>query len=160
MPYSVPGKSNHLLPRANFQRLAPLRMDIYADPDSPNIIATFELPGVKTSDVSISVNKETLIIQGERLNRYRSNPRHPSLRGVLQGNANEKSSARFSPYRELRYGHFHRKLRLPSDAEVSGITATLADGLLTVSWPRSPLHQQVEHAGHPTSSVRSEPVSN
>ncbi|KAJ7706774.1 HSP20-like chaperone [Mycena rosella] len=120
------------------------RMEVYDDPDSLNILATFELPGVKVSDISISVKPEGLEIRGQRLSRCRGNhPRHPSAHGPSESQTSEmdgsiRSNNRFFPYRELRYGRFYRRLRLPSGANILCITAHLADGLLTVSVPRSP----------------------
>ncbi|KAJ7507222.1 hypothetical protein B0H11DRAFT_1903189 [Mycena galericulata] len=57
------------------------RMEVYDDPSSPNTIATFEIPGVKIADISISVKQGMLMIQGVRRPRYTSDRRHPSLRG-------------------------------------------------------------------------------
>ncbi|KAJ6531061.1 hypothetical protein B0H19DRAFT_1327052 [Mycena capillaripes] len=42
-------------------------MDLYDNPDSRSIVATFELPGVKIEDTSITVNQGILVIQGQRL---------------------------------------------------------------------------------------------
>ncbi|KAJ7130223.1 HSP20-like chaperone [Mycena epipterygia] len=154
------------------------RMEVYDDPDSPNVIATFELPGVKISDLSISVKQGVLVIQGERRPRYRSNRTHPSLRGQSQTEARDmdvdsaqasqaraQADARFFPFEELRYGSFHRSLRLPAGADTSCINASLSDGLLTVSWPRSPVGTKMDQSPiserssveRPTSSVRAEP---
>ncbi|KAJ6588382.1 hypothetical protein B0H19DRAFT_882990, partial [Mycena capillaripes] len=112
------------------------RMEVYNDPDSPNIVATFELPGVKNADITIAVKQGVLLLQGERRPRYRRN-RHPSVR----------AHARMFPFEELRYGEFRRAVRLPPGVDVtvltllypqnSCISASLSDGLLTVSWPRS-----------------------
>ncbi|KAJ7231662.1 hypothetical protein C8J57DRAFT_1580641 [Mycena rebaudengoi] len=121
------------------------RMDVYDDPDSPTIVATFELPGVvKRDDVSISAKDGALIVQGQRLPRYRSSTRtHPSLHGRPQPEATDMdvdsdANARFFPFQELRYGSFARRLQLPLGANTRHTTASLSDGLLTVSWPRSP----------------------
>ncbi|KAJ7151454.1 hypothetical protein C8R43DRAFT_1005244 [Mycena crocata] len=162
------------------------RMELYNNPDSPNIIATFEIPGVKIADLSISVKAGNLLIQGDRRPRYRSNRTHPSLRGQqtesgdmdvdsgtqatqAQAQADAEAEARFFPSQELRYGSFRRALRLPAGVDTSCISASLSDGLLTVSWPRSPVAMnQADQpsistitAGHsierPTSSVRAEP---
>ncbi|KAJ7747911.1 HSP20-like chaperone [Mycena maculata] len=157
------------------------RMEVYNDPDSPTIIATFELPGVKISDLSISVKQGMLLIQGVRNPRYTSDRRHPSLRTYPQAEggemdidtidtpqASQARDARYFPFQELRYGSFRRALRLPTGVDTSCITASLSDGLLTVSWPRSPVIKQsdqnismisAEHSAveRPTSSVRAEP---
>ncbi|KAJ7481533.1 HSP20-like chaperone [Mycena latifolia] len=154
------------------------RMEVYNDPDSPNIVATFELPGVKISDVSISVRQGMLLIQGDRRPRYRSRA-HPSVRGYPQAEtadmdvdssqssqARVQADARFFPYQELRYGSFRRAIRLPPGADTSCINASLSDGLLTVSWPRSPAGpkqmepsaiQEPSSLERPTSSVRADP---
>ncbi|KAJ6526213.1 hypothetical protein DFH09DRAFT_936347 [Mycena vulgaris] len=149
------------------------RMEIHDDPDSRNTVATFEVPGVKVSDLCIALKPGELEIRGERLARHRANPRrHPSLRGPSQitevnavpSRTEAESITRFFPYRELRYGSFYRRLRLPSDADISCLTATLSDGLLTVSWPRSPSSDRFtlaetadSHVERETSSVRSDP---
>lgn len=158
------------------------RMELYDDPDSPNIVATFELPGVKISDLSISVKQGVLLLHGERRARYIPH-RHPSVRGQSQAEAGDmdvdstttsetarQARARLFPYEELRYGQFRRAIRLPQGADNSCISASLSDGLLTVSWPRSPLSakqidestrassQQTPSVERPTSSVRAEPL--
>ncbi|KAJ6591042.1 HSP20-like chaperone [Mycena vulgaris] len=155
------------------------RMEVFNDPDSPNIIATFELPGVKISDLTISVRQGMLLLQGTRHARYPLNRTHPSLRGNPQaetGDMDVDSSqtsqaspedAQLFPRQELRYGPFRRALHLPAGVDTSCITASLSDGLLTVSWPRSPAaatkqtqpspvpeHSSVQR---PTSSVRADP---
>ncbi|KAJ7028728.1 HSP20-like chaperone [Mycena alexandri] len=150
------------------------RMEVYNDPDSPNIIATFEVPGVKITDLTISVKQGHLLIQGERHPKYRAR-RHPSVRGLRETSAGEMDvdsqpsapnsvNARFFPYEELRYGAFARRLRLPPGVDTSCIGASLSDGLLTVSWPRSPpATRQADDSSmatsieRPTSSVRAEP---
>ncbi|KAJ7137959.1 HSP20-like chaperone [Mycena epipterygia] len=149
------------------------RLEIYDDPESQNIVATFELPGVKISDLTISVQQENLEIRGQRLSRYGLNRRrHPSLSELsladaVPAGADAESNIRFFPCRELRYGAFYRKLRLPSGADVSCISASLSDGLLTVSWPRAPLREPISSSPRvlaadsfmtrATSSVRSGP---
>ncbi|KAJ7683344.1 hypothetical protein B0H17DRAFT_890454, partial [Mycena rosella] len=95
------------------------RMDIFDNPASRGVVATFEVPGVKVSDISVSVSQGTLLLQ---------NPQ-----------ANGLSSAHLFPCQELRYGTFRRAIPLPSGTTVSPIAqcAILAEGLLTVAWPRS-----------------------
>jgi HSP20 family protein len=106
------------------------RMELYDDPDSPNIVATFELPGVKISDLSISVKQGVLLLHGERRARYIPH-RHPSVRGQSQTEAGDmdvdspttseaarQARARLFPYEELRYGQFRRAIRLPQGADL------------------------------------------
>jgi HSP20 family molecular chaperone IbpA len=102
-------------------------MDVYDHPDSQNIIATFELPGVKITDLSISVKQGILVIRGQRPCRYRPYRQHPSLRGLSQVDAADtptsrgqaECNTRFFPLRELRYGYFYRRFRLPQGIDVS-----------------------------------------
>ncbi|KAJ7481029.1 hypothetical protein B0H11DRAFT_2232950 [Mycena galericulata] len=153
------------------------RMELYDDPDSENVIATFELPGVRIPDLSIFIKQGMLVIRGQRLCRYRLTRRHPSLPAAPQVDGVDatvpraETSIRFFPYRELRYGHFFRRLRLPSGTDLSCITASLSDGLLTVTWPRGsscqlqqtskPSATAMKHLDStselPTSCVRSAP---
>ncbi|KAJ7766608.1 HSP20-like chaperone [Mycena metata] len=120
------------------------RMDVCDDLESGTTIATFEVPGVKISELSISVKQGILLVWGQRLSQHRSSRLHPSLRGLISpendtdsSSAHGDSSNRRWTCRELRYGSFYRKLRLPPGIELSCITANLCDGLLTVRWPRS-----------------------
>ncbi|KAJ7029413.1 HSP20-like chaperone, partial [Mycena alexandri] len=138
------GKSKIQSSRSPSIKLLPLlRMDMYDDPDSSTIITTFELPGVKISELSISVKQGILVVWGQRLCRYRSRRLHPSLRSMSPENVTNSSPARgdnsnrYWPCKEIRYGSFYRRLRLPPGIEFSCITANLSDGLLTVRWPRS-----------------------
>ncbi|KAJ7154313.1 hypothetical protein C8R43DRAFT_885105, partial [Mycena crocata] len=130
------------------------RMDLYDHPDSPKIMAIFELPGVKIADLLIAVKAGKLSVQGHRCARYLANRIHPSLQvqhSDLESNSvdapsdtqNTPSQAGAHTYsevelfrQEIRYGPFFRSVRLPSEIDSSRISASLCDGLLTVSWPR------------------------
>ncbi|KAJ7704361.1 HSP20-like chaperone, partial [Mycena rosella] len=96
------------------------RMELYDDPDSPDIVATFELPGIKTSDLSITVRQGMLSMDVD----------------ASQSAQTRKPEARHFPVHELRYGPFRRVVQLPTNADTSCINASLSDGMLSVSWPR------------------------
>ncbi|KAJ7193791.1 hypothetical protein GGX14DRAFT_587584 [Mycena pura] len=133
------------------------RMEVFDDPAAPTVVATFELPGVKSADLSIGVKDDVLVVRGQRACRHAYgrrlpvNRRHPSLRGLAQANdadadqedhdaqalARRAEYTKLFPWRELRYGYFRRSVRLPRGVNGSCITATLADGLLVVRWPRA-----------------------
>ncbi|KAJ7852286.1 HSP20-like chaperone [Mycena leptocephala] len=128
------------------------RMEVYDDPDSPNIVATFELPGVPIREIKISVKQGVLMIYGERHARYSPMAvanRHPSVRAapsrpaeagamdVDRDSAAEDAHAKLFPVEELRYGRFQRAIRLPAGVDASCINASISDGLLTVIWPRT-----------------------
>ncbi|KAJ7788917.1 HSP20-like chaperone, partial [Mycena olivaceomarginata] len=118
------------------------RAEIFDDPDHPNIEATFEVPGVNSSDIYIFVQGTILVIQGHRVPRHRrdikcSHPRGLSIRRT--GVAVE----------EFHYGKFYRAIRLPVGTAAESIRAGLSDGLLTISWPRQSTHQLISPLGTP-----------
>ncbi|EPQ51917.1 HSP20-like chaperone [Gloeophyllum trabeum ATCC 11539] len=94
------------------------RMELRDTPGSPNLVATFELPGMKREEIGIEVRPGSLVVSGER--------KPP-----------ETNDATTFPIDELKYGPFHRALPLPRGVDASQITASMNDGLLVVSWPRS-----------------------
>lgn len=79
-----------------------------------------EIPGVDEKDLKIEVEKNTMIIRGEK--------------------KQEKEEKKKSYYRQERfYGSFRRILSLPEDADQDGIKATFKQGVLTVTLPRKVL---------------------
>ena len=74
-----------------------------------------ELPGIKREDIDVEVGNRELSITGE----YKEHERE----GVL------RRSTR-------RTGHFQCQALLPTDVRAEDITATLADGVLTVTVPK------------------------
>ena len=78
---------------------------------------TVEVPGVDENDLKIEVEKNTMIIRGEK--------------------RQEKEEKKKSYYRQERYyGSFRRVLSLPEDADQDDIKATFKQGVLTVTMPR------------------------
>ncbi|MGV9933952.1 Hsp20/alpha crystallin family protein [Streptomyces olivaceoviridis] len=75
-----------------------------------------ELPGIKRDDIDVEVSERELRITGEYKERERE--------GVL------RRSTR-------RTGHFEYRTLLPADVKAEEITATLADGVLTVTVPKA-----------------------
>ncbi|KAJ6451518.1 HSP20-like chaperone [Mycena vitilis] len=149
-------------------------MEILDDPDSPNVIITFEVPGVKSTDLSVSLKQGVLLILGERQPRYRpSRQRHHSVRRQAHADARDVDSTVASraydyeahvtlfPIKELRYGQFRRAIRLPDGADTSRTSASLSDGLLTVTWPRQTLEQkQLDETAAPTTQSAASQPSN
>ncbi|KAK1220574.1 hypothetical protein PQX77_016672 [Marasmius sp. AFHP31] len=45
---------------------SPYGMDVYDDPDSPDMVATFELPGVARGDMKTEVNNGKFVLEGKR----------------------------------------------------------------------------------------------
>ena len=79
---------------------------------------TTELPGVKKNDVSIELEAGVLTIHGEK-----------------KSEREEKKEKRH--WVERSYGSFTRSLGLPSDAVTDRVEASFADGVLTVTIPKS-----------------------
>lgn len=72
-----------------------------------------DLPGVDPDkDVSVTISEGVLTIKGERRSETRGEGRS-----------------------EVRYGTFARSLALPGTADASAISASYADGVLTVTLP-------------------------
>jgi len=107
-------------PGENSGMLKP-RIDVVEDPQSTSVTCQVEIPGIKKEDVSLLLQNGQLTISGER---------RPSL-PIL-----EDPAATFVA-REVKYGKFHRQVSLPSDLMPADISASLADGMLTITWPRT-----------------------
>ncbi|KAK0205483.1 HSP20-like chaperone [Desarmillaria ectypa] len=119
------------------------RMDVVDDPASSSIIATFELPGVKASDMSLSILDGHLIIQGERRPRFIASGSadtdtqpNGGISSIEDMDVDKKPSVQF-PIRELRYGRFYRSFKLSHTVQQTDISASMVEGMLTVTWPRS-----------------------
>jgi HSP20 family protein len=70
-----------------------------------------ELPGVKTEDVDVSVEENSLTVRGEK--RYE-----------------REETGRTYFFSEREYGAFQRTFRLPPDADGEKIDAEFSDGIL------------------------------
>lgn len=77
-----------------------------------------EIPGVKSADLDIAVEGDTLTIKGERL---------------LDGGAEKCSYHR----REIERGRFSRALTLPTRINPDGVKATTQDGILLITLPKA-----------------------
>jgi HSP20 family protein len=84
--------------------------------DDDRLMIRAELPGIEPDrDVDISLADGVLTISAER-----SEERH-------DGDGHQFS--------EFRYGRFRRVLRVPRDTDPGSVTATYADGILTIEVP-------------------------
>ncbi|KAF9454581.1 small heat shock protein [Macrolepiota fuliginosa MF-IS2] len=93
------------------------RMDLYEDTDKNVVTATFELPGLKKEDVEIELQNNRLTISGE-------------------STASEHDQGGYV-VRERRFGKFSRTLQLPAGIKHEEIKATMENGVLAVTFPRS-----------------------
>ena len=81
-----------------------------------NLLVTADLPGLKKEDVTVHVEGDTLVIEGER--------------------KREKEEKREGYYRsERNYGKFYRSILLPEGAVVDKTAANFNNGVLEVSVP-------------------------
>ncbi|THG94511.1 hypothetical protein EW026_g6978 [Hermanssonia centrifuga] len=94
------------------------RMDVHENPETNTVTATFELPGLKKEDVNIDVHNNVLSISGE---------------SKISADRDENGYA----VRERRYGRFSRSLPLPPGVKNDEVKASLENGVLTVSFPKS-----------------------
>ncbi len=118
-------------------------MDLVDDPSSPDIMAIFELPGVKNENITLQIKDKRLIVVGKRVDPYaealaaaasaatNAGVNQPqSLNQTLKDDsqisttATSKSTAAASlhspnkSFRELRYGSFSRSIPVPEGVKV------------------------------------------
>jgi HSP20 family protein len=117
-------------------------VEICDQPQSHFVTATFELPGLKKEEIGVHLTHDgRLTISGNR--------RPPPFL------ANSDPSFVVYPVNEIKYGRFERTINVPAGLEVcrllwlstdgaltrliqvKDINASLADGMLCVSWPRA-----------------------
>jgi len=77
-----------------------------------------ELPGVKSDDIDLTVDADTLTVRGEK--RFERE---------------QKGKTYF--FSERAWGSFHRSFRLPPDAQAEAISADFKDGVLAIRIPKS-----------------------
>lgn len=87
-------------------------LNIFEEAD--RLIVTAELPGVKVSDLELSLEGETLTLQGKRDNKQ-----------------NEKNASYHR--REIESGSFSRAITLPIKVDADQIGAKLNNGILVIS---------------------------
>ena len=83
-------------------------------------VITADLPGVPRDKVELTFDRNTLTLTGER----------PSI-----GAANSETSRVF--FAERAWGAFERSVRFPQHVDGDRISAAFADGVLTVTVPKS-----------------------
>lgn len=103
------------------------RLDLHEGPDN-TVVASFELPGLKKEDVSIELHNNQLTISGEA--------KATSSTSSSEGAQGESPSAKYF-VRERRFGSFSRTVQLPEGTQPESVKATVADGVLTVTYPKS-----------------------
>ncbi|KAF8550090.1 HSP20-like chaperone [Imleria badia] len=99
------------------------RMNFYEHADSNIVTTTFELPGLKREDITISLLHNKLTIAGESLDQ------RPQGEGEYTT-------------RELPYGKFFRVLTVPLGMRPEDFKARMENGLLTLTFPKDPPMQE------------------
>ena len=82
------------------------------------VIIEAAVPGMKASDVQISVTGDVLTLRGE----------------IRQNNKVDENSYHI---REKRYGVFERQIMLPTDVVADKAKAEFEDGVLTITLPKA-----------------------
>jgi HSP20 family protein len=83
-----------------------------------SVVVKMVVPGVEKDQLDISVTDNTLTVRGE-----------------LRKESEEKKKNFYR--QEIRYGSFQRAVPLPVEVEDAGANATLKNGMLTVTLPKS-----------------------
>ncbi|KAJ8514232.1 hypothetical protein ONZ45_g8231 [Pleurotus djamor] len=94
------------------------RMDLHENAENNTVTASFELPGFKKEDISIDVHNGRLTVSAEN------------------ESSSEKKEEGYA-VRERRFGKFSRTLQLPQGIKDEEIKASMDNGVLTVSFPKS-----------------------
>ncbi|TFK26324.1 small heat shock protein [Coprinopsis marcescibilis] len=94
------------------------RMDLHEDSEKNLVTATFEFPGFKKEDVNIDVHNGRLTVKAE---------------STTSSEHDENGYA----VRERRFGKLLRTLQLPTGVKEDEIKASMEDGVLTVTFPKS-----------------------
>ncbi len=88
-----------------------------ASSDDKSYTIRMEVPGVAEEDIQLTVENGMMRIHGEK-----------------KSEREEKGDTWY--FSERQFGSFERSFRLPADADEGNVSASLKDGVLTVSLPR------------------------
>lgn len=103
------------------------------------VTVVMDVPGVKTDDLTIERQDDVLTVRGER-----------PLPAHLES---EQSERRVWQRLERGFGKFERVLRVPQGLDPDKITASMADGVLTLQIPkpesRKPRRIEIKTGGQP-----------
>jgi HSP20 family protein len=99
----------------------PLSVDIQEE-DAAFLIKV-DVPGITREDIKVKVTDERLLVI--------------SAQRKMETSQEEEDKTGFVR-KERRFGKFSRSLRVPKSVDVSGITAEVKDGVMTVTLPKNP----------------------
>lgn len=90
-------------------------LDVVQEGD--NIVVHASLPGVKPSDLNVTIENDVLTIRGQTVGE------------------NERKEGNYL-MRERHTGSFHRSLRLPDTLDVDKVQSSYDQGVLTIAFPK------------------------
>ncbi|MBN1585919.1 MAG: Hsp20/alpha crystallin family protein [Candidatus Omnitrophica bacterium] len=85
--------------------------------EGSDIVVTVELPGMDKKDFSVDLDRQKLVIRGEKRN-------------------SRKEKGKGYQYTECSYGAFHRAVPLPCEVAEDRVQATYKKGVLKVKLPK------------------------
>ncbi|KAI0086207.1 small heat shock protein [Irpex rosettiformis] len=94
------------------------KIDVHEDTKTNLVTTTFELPGLAKEDVNIDVQNNVLTVSGE-------------------SKASSEHDENGYAIRERRYGKFSRSVSVPQGIKTEDIKASLENGVLTVTFPKT-----------------------
>ncbi|TRM58629.1 HSP20-like chaperone [Schizophyllum amplum] len=120
---SIANATTNEAPRSNYipnptPRALKPRMDLHEDAEHNVVTATFELPGVKKEDVQIEFHNGRLTVGAE-------------------SRISEERKGEGYAIRERRFGKWSRTLQLPTGTKDEDIKASMENGVLTVTFPKT-----------------------
>lgn len=92
-------------------------MDFIDNPAESILTAVFEVPGIKTNDISLHISNGHLVLSGERRPTYNTTQQSEALPQDTSVN-NNRAPRLTVPIQELRFGRFRRAIRIPEDIKV------------------------------------------
>ena len=92
-------------------------MDLIDNPAESILTAVFEIPGMKTSDISLHILEGHLVVLGERRPPYNITQQSEGSSQDTEGNGTQRLTT--IPIQELRFGAFRRAVLVPEGLKVS-----------------------------------------
>jgi HSP20 family molecular chaperone IbpA len=93
------------------------RMDLIDDPAESILTSVFEIPGVKTEDISLRILDGHLVVSGERRPTYNTTRQSEASPQDTAENGIQAPKPTIS-IQELRFGTFRRAIRIPEGLKV------------------------------------------
>lgn len=92
-------------------------VDVYED--EHKVVLKLEVPGIPKESLSLNIEGRTLTVKGER--KFETEEKEENFQRI-----------------ERRYGSFTRSFTLPATVDTENVSATTADGVLTISLAKKP----------------------